>query len=65
RYLHAAERLCARVAFLATRSLAAATKALGARPVALLPADAIVADLALFVATGAASRALAAARDAA
>ncbi len=65
RYLHAAERLCARVAFLATRSLAAARKALEARPTALLSVDVVVADLALFVATGGASRALAAAREAA
>jgi hypothetical protein len=60
-----AERLCARVAFLATRSLAAARKALEARPTALLSVDVVVADLALFVATGGASRALAAAREAA
>ncbi len=65
RYLHAAERLCARVAFLATRSLSAARKALEARPTALLSVDVVVADLALFVATGGASRALAAAREAA
>ncbi len=64
RYLRGVERAAARVGLLATRSLGAARRPLAARGPARLTEAELVPELALFVASGAATRALATALDA-